>query len=49
MKVRHDSFGDGLIVSIEARGDDQELTVAFKEQGIKKILASHAPMEQRES
>lgn len=49
MKVRHDSFGDGLIVSIEERGDDQELTVAFKEQGIKKILASHAPMEQRES
>ena len=49
MKVRHDSFGDGLIVSIEKRGDDQELTVAFKDQGIKKILASHAPMEQRES
>ena len=49
MKVRHDSFGDGLIVSIEERGDDQELTVAFKDQGIKKILASHAPMEQRES
>ena len=48
MKVRHDSFGDGLIVSIESRGDDQQLTVAFKEQGIKKILASHAPMEQRE-
>ena len=45
MKVQHDIFGTGLIVSIESRSEDQQLTIAFKEKGIKKILASHAPME----
>ena len=45
MKVNHNIFGAGIIISIEERSDDQQLTIAFKEKGLKKLLASHAPLE----
>lgn len=41
-RVRHPKFGDGTIVGIENRGDDQEVSVAFPSLGIKRLLASYA-------
>ena len=41
-KVRHHTFGDGLVISSEARGDDEEVTVIFAGQKPKKLLQSFA-------
>ncbi len=44
-KVRHDKFGEGMVVSCTPSGGDFEVTVAFKEgQGVKRLLLSFAPM-----
>ncbi len=44
-KVRHPSFGEGIVVSSATRGDDEEVTVAFPDQGVKKLMASFARLE----
>ena len=44
-RVHHRVFGEGIIVETREAGDDQELTVAFEEVGIKRLLASLAPLE----
>ncbi len=44
-KVRHATFGEGVVVSSKPAGDDQELEVAFVGRGIKKLLASFAKLE----
>jgi DNA helicase-2/ATP-dependent DNA helicase PcrA len=45
-RVRHPRFGEGVVVGCIIKGDDQELTVAFKgETGIKKLMLSFAPLE----
>ena len=45
-RVRHGTFGEGIVVSCAASGDDQMVTVAFKgTHGIKKLLQSYAPLE----
>jgi DNA helicase-2/ATP-dependent DNA helicase PcrA len=45
-RVRHQRFGEGIVVSCTVTPDDQEVTVAFKGQaGIKKLLLSYAPLE----
>ena len=45
-KVRHPSFGDGVVVSCTPTGGDFEVTVAFKGgAGIKKLMLSFAPLE----
>lgn len=44
-KVRHSTFGEGIVVSSEAKGDDEEVTVAFVGKGIKKLLAAFAKLE----
>ena len=45
-RVRHGTFGEGIVVSCAASGDDQMVTVAFKgSHGIKKLLQSYAPLE----
>ena len=41
-RVVHPRFGEGVVVSAERRGDDQELTVAFPDLPIKRLLASYA-------
>ncbi len=47
--VRHFKFGEGVVVSCVATGQDHEVTVAFKgESGIKKLLYSFAPLEKVE-
>ena len=45
--VRHASFGEGVVIACLATrsGDDFEVTVAFKGQGVKRLLASHAMLE----
>ncbi len=44
--VRHSKFGEGIVVSCQPSGEDQEVVVAFKgEAGIKKLLLSFAPLE----
>jgi DNA helicase-2/ATP-dependent DNA helicase PcrA len=45
-RVRHPRFGEGIVVGCVEKGDDQEITVAFKgEAGIKKLMLSFAPLE----
>ena len=43
--VRHSKFGFGIVMNCLYTRDDQELTVAFEEAGVKKLLASLAPLE----
>ena len=48
-KVRHATFGDGIVVSTEPSGDDFQVTVAFAEgNGVKRLLLSLAPLEKVE-
>jgi DNA helicase-2/ATP-dependent DNA helicase PcrA len=45
-RVRHPRFGEGVVVGCLVKGDDQEVTIAFKgETGIKKLMLSFAPLE----
>lgn len=44
-KVRHAQFGEGIVVSSRVQGDDEEVTVAFVGQGVKKLLAGFARLE----
>ena len=48
-KVRHATFGEGIVMSRTPSGEDFEITVAFKEgQGVKRLLLSLAPLEKVE-
>ena len=44
-RVRHATFGVGVVVSCEVERGDQRVTVAFEGQGVKKLLLSIAPLE----
>lgn len=44
-RVRHATFGEGTVVSTAPSGNDTLVTVAFEGQGIKKLLASFAPLQ----
>ncbi len=44
-RVSHGLFGEGTVISSEVRGDDEEVTVAFRSKGIKKLLASYANLK----
>jgi DNA helicase-2/ATP-dependent DNA helicase PcrA len=44
-KVRHRVFGEGQVVSSKLTRDDEEVTVAFPGQGVKKLMASLAGLE----
>ncbi|MCD6291508.1 MAG: UvrD-helicase domain-containing protein [Anaerolineae bacterium] len=44
-RVRHKLFGEGVVVSSQVTGDDEEVTVAFDGRGVKKLLASFARLE----
>ena len=43
-KVRHPSLGEGVVVSSALRDDDEEVTVAFPDKGVKKLMASFAKL-----
>jgi DNA helicase-2/ATP-dependent DNA helicase PcrA len=42
MRVRHDKFGEGIVIESQRSGDDEEVTVAFASAGIKRLAASFA-------
>lgn len=44
-KVIHNKWGQGLIVSVEKKEDDFEITVVFDRMGIKKLSAKYAPIQ----
>ena len=48
-RVRHSKFGHGVVTSCLANRGDQELTVAFEEAGVKRLLLSLAPLEKIEN
>ncbi len=47
--VRHAKFGPGIVIEAKITGNDEEVTVAFKENGIKRLAASFAHLEIVES
>jgi DNA helicase-2/ATP-dependent DNA helicase PcrA len=44
-KVKHETFGHGLVVSSETKGGDEQVTVVFENSGIKKLSMSFAKLE----
>ena len=45
-KVRHPSFGEGIVISCTPSGHDYEVTVAFGEaSGVKRLLLSYAKLD----
>ncbi|MBK9713921.1 MAG: UvrD-helicase domain-containing protein [Kouleothrix sp.] len=47
-KVRHATFGEGIVVSSKMVENDEEVTVAFSGKGVKRLLASFAKLEKAE-
>jgi DNA helicase-2/ATP-dependent DNA helicase PcrA len=45
MRVRHEQFGDGIILSRERRGDDYRLTVTFSLVGKKTLMENFAKLK----
>lgn len=43
-KVKHSSWGEGVVVAIDA-DDDTKITVAFPSEGLKTISTEYAPIE----
>ncbi|MEE8582375.1 MAG: UvrD-helicase domain-containing protein, partial [Dehalococcoidales bacterium] len=44
-RVRHEQFGDGIVIGYQALKDDAEVVVDFKWTGTKKLLLSFARLE----
>lgn len=44
-RVRHAVFGEGTVISCTPASGDTVVTIAFPDQGVKKLLASIAPLE----
>lgn len=44
-KIKHKTFGNGMIVKIEDNVDNVKLYVAFDNNGVKKLLLDKAPIE----
>jgi ATP-dependent DNA helicase UvrD/PcrA len=47
-RVRHELFGAGIVIESKRSGDDEQVTVAFAGAGLKRLMASLAPMEKVE-
>ena len=43
-RVVHPKFGTGTVVAVQKRPDDIELSVAFENAGVKRLLQSFAPL-----
>lgn len=46
-KVFHKAWGEGTVVKVSGEGENTELDIAFDSQGIKRLLASFAPISKR--
>ncbi|MDH7474791.1 MAG: UvrD-helicase domain-containing protein [Anaerolineae bacterium] len=44
-RVRHATFGDGIVIESRLRDEDEEVIVAFEGKGIKRLLVSFAGLE----
>ncbi|MGM9891217.1 DNA helicase PcrA [Limosilactobacillus sp.] len=44
-KVTHKKWGQGTVVKVNGSGNDMELDIAFPNQGVKRLLASFAPIQ----
>ena len=44
-KAKHNLWGVGTVVGVKGNGQDAELTVAFPDQGIKKLMVKYAPIQ----
>ena len=48
-RVAHAQFGRGVVVSCALVPGDQQVTVAFEERGVKKLMLSFAPLTRAEA
>ncbi len=48
-EVKHQVFGRGIVVESKPVGGDEQVTVAFAGVGLKRLMASMAPMEKVEA
>ena len=46
--VQHRVFGAGVVIQSKLVGDDEQVTVAFAGAGLKRLMASMAPLEKVE-
>jgi DNA helicase II / ATP-dependent DNA helicase PcrA len=44
-QVHHPKFGDGIVIESKVTGSDEEVVVAFKGEGLKKLVASLARLQ----
>jgi DNA helicase-2/ATP-dependent DNA helicase PcrA len=42
--VRHDKWGEGVVVTTSGHGEDVEATIRFEEVGDKRVLLAYAPL-----
>jgi len=47
-RVRHEAFGEGMVVSVESKDGKARVTVAFPKQGVKKLDLDYAPLQKVE-
>jgi len=45
VRVRHQIFGEGVVIESKPHGNDEEVTVAFEKVGIKRLMASFAKLK----
>ena len=43
-KAQHSKWGIGTIISVSGEGEEQELKIAFPNQGIKPLMKKYAPI-----
>ena len=46
--IHHSKFGPGIVMTCSPTNGDQEVTVAFEQAGVKKLLTSLAPLQRIE-
>ncbi|MEK7809425.1 MAG: DNA helicase UvrD, partial [Chloroflexota bacterium] len=44
-RVKHTTFGDGMIIESKGEGDDELVTIAFEGVGIKRLMANVAELK----
>jgi DNA helicase-2/ATP-dependent DNA helicase PcrA len=45
MRVRHPSWGEGIVEAVEGAGERLKLTIRFRGGNLKKVLAVYAKLE----
>ena len=46
-KIMNEKWGEGTVLAVTGSGKTQELKINFPEVGLKKLLASVAPIEKK--